>query len=305
MQLFTLLKCIPIQTEILSVREISGIKGGIGMRKKKKAESLASRLAAAIAGSIMTDFSVAGCTLQSDDAARESFKTGLIFEIMDTGVYVASEGIDSATYIAFDGVTWVDADGNTIATDALSAGQQVRYNYTSVMESWPMQLVGCSKVTVTGHTEDVSALIEEWNRTQSQLAAEENFGMPTLRIIREDGEKSVCYKPVRGSSVWNRGKGRLCQDSSLPICWQQERMVCIPSTGGKLRVAFAGAAGNPDSIQLLRWDADEKPGAVPEEETLRPGESFSPRSGSVYMLSADWKKEEIGGKLSWGFRVEA
>lgn len=275
------------------------------MRWRKKAEGFASRLTAAIAGSIMTAFSVAGCTIQSDDAVKESFKTGLIFQIMDTGVYVASEGIDSATYIAFDGVIWEDADGNAITADELSAGQQVRYNYTAVLESWPMQLSGCSKVTVTGHTEDVSALIEEWNRVQSQMSAEENFGMPTLRIIQENGEKSVCYKPVRGSSVWNRGKSGFCQNSSLPICWQQERMVSIPSSGGKLRVAFAGTAGTPDSIQLLRWNAGEKPGDVPEEEILVPGKTFSPRSGSVYMLSAHWKREETGGKLSWGFRIEA
>ncbi len=198
------------------------------MRKKQKSGNLASRLAAAIAGSIMAAFSVSGCTLQPDDAAAESFNTGLIFEIMDSGVYVASEGIGSATYIAFDGVTWVDADGNAVTAEDLSAGQQVRYNYTAVMESWPMQLSGCSKVTVTGHTEDVSALVEEWNRAQSQLAAEKNFGMPKLRIICEDGGKPVCYEPVRGSSVWNRGKGGMCQNSSLPICWQQERMVCIP-----------------------------------------------------------------------------
>ena len=290
MQLFDQFICISIQTGKLSVREISGIKGGIGMRWRKKAGGFASRLAAAIAGSIMTAFSVAGCTLQSDNTVRESYKTGLIFQIVDTGVYVASEGIDSATYIAFDGVTWEDADGNAVSVDKLSAGQQVRYNYTAVLESWPMQLSGCSKVTVTGHTEDVSALIEEWNRVQSQMSAEENFGMPTLRIIREDGEKSVCYKPVRGSSVWNRGKSGFCQDSSLPICWQQERMVSIPSSGGKLRVTFAGTAGNPDSIQLLRWKTGGNPDALPEEEILVPGEGFLPRSGSVYMLSAAWKR---------------
>lgn len=272
------------------------------MRWRKKADGLASRLAAAIAGGIMTAFSVAGCGPGQDNPAKESYRTGLIFQIIDSGVYVASEGIDSATYIAFDGVTWEDADGNTITADALSAGQQVRYNYTAVQESWPMRLVGCSKVTVTGHTEDVTALIEEWNRAQ-QTAGEENFGMPTLRIIRDDGCRSVCYKPVRGSSVWNVGRCGVCQDSSLPICWQKERMVSIPSSGGKLRVTFSGTAGNPDSIQLLRWDAGEKPGAVPEQQILQPGSAFAPQSASIYMLSADWKNKEACGQLSWGFQT--
>ena len=168
------------------------------MRWKIKANGLASRVAAAIAGGVMAAFSVAGCGPGQNEDAAESYRTGLIFQITDSGVYVASEGIESATYIAFDGVSWEDSGGNVVTAETLSVGQQVRYNYTAVQESWPMQLVGCSRVVVTGHKEDVRALVDEWNRTQQTSDA--GTGQLSLRLISGAGKRKDGYPAFFGGN---------------------------------------------------------------------------------------------------------
>ena len=122
----------------------------------------------------------------------------MIFQITDSGVYVASEGIESATYIAFDGVSWEDSGGNVVTAETLSVGQQVRYNYTAVQESWPMQLVGCSRVVVTGHKEDVRALVDEWNRTQQTSDA--GTGQLSLRLISGAGKRKDGYPAFFGGN---------------------------------------------------------------------------------------------------------
>ncbi len=166
------------------------------MRWRIKAKCLASRVAAAIAGGVMAAFSIAGCGAGQNEDAAESYKTGLIFQITDSGVYVASEGIESATYIAFDGVSWEDSGGNAVTAEALNVGQQVRYNYTAILESWPMQLVGCSRVVVTGHEEDVRALVDEWNRTQQTSDA--GTGQLSLRLTSEAEKRKNEYPTFWG-----------------------------------------------------------------------------------------------------------
>ena len=168
------------------------------MRWRIKANGLASRVAAAISGGVMAAFSVAGCGPGQNEDAPESYRTGLIFQITDSGVYVASEGIESATYIAFDGVSWEDSGGNVVTAETLSVGQQVRYNYTAVQESWPMQLVGCSRVVVTGHKEDVRALVDEWNRTQQTSDA--GTGQLSLRLISGAGKRKDGYPAFFGGN---------------------------------------------------------------------------------------------------------
>ena len=53
------------------------------MRWRIKANGLASRVAAAIAGGVMAAFSVAGCGPGQNEDAAESYRTGLIFQITD------------------------------------------------------------------------------------------------------------------------------------------------------------------------------------------------------------------------------
>ena len=263
---------------------------------------------AAAAGAVWTALSLGGCTAGAESLNHE---TGVIFEVTETGVYLApegTEGVSGATLIGFNGKQWLDEDGNTVLPADLEPGQVVEYSCTSVLETWPSTLSGCEQVTVTGKTEDVSELIVQWNAAQVDLSAgTDSYGMPVLQLLQESGGIASCTNPLRGSSSWSRDGSSVMQDSDHPLRWEDAHLVSVSLSAGKtLALSFSGTTGNPDSVTVLRWDASDRGSkSIPDGEAveLSDGYTFTAQSDSVYQVTARWEGEDTGGVLTWGFQT--
>lgn len=263
---------------------------------------------AAAAGAVWAALSLGGCTAGAEAQMHE---TGVIFEVTDTGVYLApegSEGVNAATFIGFDGKAWLDEKGNTVLPADLAPGQVVEYTCTSVLETWPSTLSGCDQVTVTGQTEDVSGLIAAWNAAQAGLdTGADSYGMPVLQILQQGSQSASATTPLRGSSSWTRDGGSVMQDSDHPLRWEDAHLVTVDlSAGETLTLSFSGTDGDPDAVTVLRWDASERGSkTIPDGEPVVFSDDFSfvAQPASVYEVIAQWDGEDTGGKLTWGFQT--
>lgn len=273
---------------------------------KKKA----SRVAVAWLGSIATAFSLtalSGCTEKTSEP--KSLETGVILEVTENGAYVVSEGIGSATYIQFNDPNWQDAAGKSIDTSDLFPGQQVQYDYTSRLETWPASLLGCDKVTLTGETQDVTALLEEWNKVQADLSSDaEKDEMPSLQVSWQDGKTAACILPIRGTSSWTTEESGICQDSPCPLYWNEDHLVSASvKTGSTVSLTVTGMNRTPDTLTLIRWDESESDSSsVPDGETIKleKGSTFSAKTGGIYELTAVWNDGIPHGSVSWGFKLD-
>lgn len=266
------------------------------------------KVLAATAGAVWAALSLGGCSAGAEAVTQE---TGVIFEVTATGVYLApegTEGIGGATFIGFNGVEWLDAEGHTVLPADLAPGQVVEYSCTSVLETWPSTLSGCEQVSLTGQTEDVSDLIAQWNTAQANLSSgTDNYGMPVLQILQQNGSTSSCTMPLRGSSSWSRDGSSVMQDSDHPLRWEDAHLLTVNlGKDDTLTLSFAGTDGDPDVVTLQRWDsADRGSKSIPDGETVAVDESFTftAQPDSVYQVIAQWDGEDVGGKLSWGFQT--
>ncbi len=267
------------------------------------------RTVAMIMGSILTMISLGGCKA-SEAEPEKSMDTGVILEVTDSGVYVASEGIESATYVAFDGVRWQDAKGRDFDKSLLAPGQQIQYNWTSALETWPASLEGCDQVTVTGEMENVTALLEQWSQAQADLKTDtdDDFQLPVLQVVWTDEKISHCVMPLKGSTVWTTDESALCQESLNPVYWSDEHLVSVDSgCGVKVQLQITGADRVPDTLRVLRWDRTlSQENSLPDEEKVDVDKDgrVTVSAGGIYEVVAEWKGEFPYGSISWGFRVD-
>ena len=266
-------------------------------------------LLAAAAGAVWAALSIGGCTAGAESLTRE---TGVIFEVTDSGVYLAPEGtdgIDGATFISFSGPEWHDAGGKDLLPEEITVGQVVSYSYASALETWPSSLYGCEEVSLTGETEDVSGLVAAWNASQAELsgASEDGYGMPTLQILQQNGKTASSTSPLRGTSSWSRDGRSVMQDSGHPLRWEDAHLVSVSlSQGTRLTLSFGGTDGAPDAVTIRRWDASDRGSrTIPDGETVdfSEGFAFEAKPDSVYEVSAQWDGEDAGGRLTWGFQT--
>lgn len=273
---------------------------------------------AALLGGVISVVSLAGCTVQAEEVVPEeivSYDTGLILEVNDWGVYVVSDSngvpdnIGSVVGVSFKDVNWQDASGQTVSASEVQPGQQIRYNCTGVLETWPAQLMGCDSVTVTGEQADVSGLIEQWNEWNADQGVEDPYGMPALQVLYSDDVVSSCALPLKGTSSWYKDGTGVCQDSDHPLRWSDDHLVSISLKKQKqVQLNFSAIDQAPDKIILTRWDQSERgQTSIPDGEivTLSEDYTFMAKPDSVYELKAVWDGDEIGGTVTWGFQTVA
>lgn len=271
---------------------------------------------AALLGGVISVVSLAGCGVRAEELPPEeqvSYETGWILQVSDTCVYMVPDeggvpdGIGSITSVGFKDVNWQDAEGQTVSAADLSPGQQIRYNMTMVLETWPAQLYGCDSVTLTGGQADVSELVAKWNEWNEGNGVEDPYGMPKLQVLYSDDKIASCALPLKGTSTWyNDGTG-VCQDSDHPLRWKDDHLVSISlQKAAQMQLNFAAIDKAPDKVVLRCWDQSERgQTAIPEGEivTLDESHTFTAKPDSVYELSATWDDETVGGTLSWGFQT--
>ncbi len=272
---------------------------------------------AALLGGVISVVSLAGCTAQAEELLPEetiSYETGLVLEVNDWGVYVVSDvngvpdGIGSITEIGFKDVNWQDAGGQTVSAADIQPGQQIKYNCTGVLESWPAQLTGCDSVTVTGEQADVSALIAQWNEWNAEQGVEDPYGMPALQVLYSDDSVSCCSLPLKGSSSWYKDGTGVCQESDHPLRWSDDHLVEIALSGPtEMQLNFT-EAGDPDQLVLTCWkQSDRGQTALPDGDTVTLDEefTFTAKPDSVYELRATWNGDDVGGTVTWGFQTSS
>ena len=154
-------------------------------------------------------------------------------------------------------------------------------NRSSRLETWPASLLGCDKVTLTGETQDVTALLEEWNKAQANLSSDaEEDEMPSLQVSWQDGKTAACILPIRGTSSWTTEESGICQDSPCPLYWSEDHLVSASvKTGSTVSLTVTGMNRAPDTLTLIRWDESES-------------DSSSVPDGMPH------------GSVSWGFKLD-
>lgn len=275
------------------------------------------RIAALLSG-VISVVSLAGCTAQAEELIPEetvSYETGLVLAVKDWGVYAVSDangvpdGIGSMVAVSFKDVNWQDASGQTVSAADIQPGQQIKYNCTGVLESWPASLVGCDSVTITGEQADVSELIEQWNEWNTEQCAEDSYGMPTLQVLYSDDIVSSCSLPLKGTSRWFKDGTGICQDSDHPLHWSDDHLVSIRLTKQtNMQLNFTAIDQGPDRVTLTCWKQSERgQTTIPDGESVNLDKeyTFTAKPDCVYELKATWDGDSAGGTVTWGFQTVA